>query len=64
MGVLSTRAVTAHVSGLAPLVHNEHMDRKWKDLALEMPCLKDEIQARGLNIIIPPTSSTRCDRYR
>jgi hypothetical protein len=42
-----------YVSRLAPLVHDEHMDRGWKDLAFEMPCLKDEIQARGLNIVIP-----------
>src|SRR5262245_16056294 len=41
-----------HMSRLASLVHDEHMDGEWKYLALEMPCLKDEIQARGRNIVI------------
>src|SRR5262245_47803497 len=43
------------MSGLASLVYDEHMDGGWKRLALEMPCLKNEIQARGLNVIISPT---------
>src|SRR6266702_5108267 len=51
--VLSGLAVTAHVSRLTPLVHDEHMDGWWKYLVLDMRCLKDEIQARGLNIVIP-----------
>jgi hypothetical protein len=52
MSVLSTLALMPYVSRLAPLVHNEHMNGGWKDLAFEMPCLKDEIQARGRNIVI------------
>ena len=43
MGLLSTLTVTLHVSGLAPLVHDEHMDGGWKRLALNMRRLKDEI---------------------
>src|SRR5919198_445417 len=53
MGIPSTLALMPYVSCLTPLVHDEHMERGWKDLALDMPCLKDEIQARGLNIVIP-----------
>jgi hypothetical protein len=41
-----------YVSRLTPLVHNEHMNGGWKDLVLEMPGLKDEIQARSLNVVI------------
>jgi hypothetical protein len=55
MSVLSTLALMPYVSGLASLVHDEYMDRGWKYLALEMPCLKDEIQARGRNVVISPT---------
>jgi hypothetical protein len=40
-------AVTAHVGSLTPLVHNEHMDGHEKRLALDMGCLKDEIQTDG-----------------
>jgi hypothetical protein len=43
------------VGRLASLVHDEHMDRGWKDLALDMPGLKDKIQARRWNVVIPST---------
>ena len=43
MGALSPLALMPYVSRLAPLVHNEHVDGERKRLALEMPCLKDEI---------------------
>src|SRR5438309_11993582 len=52
MGIPSTLALMLYVSGLAPLVHNEHVDGHDKRLALNMRRLKDEIQARGLNIVI------------
>jgi hypothetical protein len=54
-----------HVSSLTPLVHNEHMDGQAKRFVLDMRRLKDEIQARGLNLIITARISwTRCDQYR
>src|SRR5262245_8696189 len=53
MSVLSPLALMPYVSRLTPLVHDKHMDRGWKDLTLEMPCLKDEIQACSLNVVIP-----------
>src|SRR5438093_2894015 len=53
MSALSPLALMSYVSGLASLVHDKHMNRGWKDLVLEMPGLKDEIQARGRNIVIP-----------
>jgi len=42
-----------HVSGPTPLVHGEQMDGHDKRLALDMGGLKDAIQARGLNVVIP-----------
>src|SRR5262245_28093543 len=51
MSVLSTFALMPYVSRLTPLVHYEHMDRWWKHLILDVPCLKDEIQARGRNVV-------------
>lgn len=42
-----------HVGSLAPLVHDEHMDGHEKCLALNMSRLKDEIQARSVNSVIP-----------
>ena len=61
-------AVTPHVSGLTPLVYDEHMNGGWKYLALDMPCLKDEIQARSGNIVIssahhrPVATNTRDEK--
>jgi hypothetical protein len=52
MSVFSTLALMPYVSGLTPLVHDKHMERGWKDLILEMPCLKDEIQTRRWNVVI------------
>jgi len=53
--VLSTLAVTLHVDGLAALVHDEHMHGQGKRLVLNMRRLNDKIQARGVNLVIPPT---------
>jgi hypothetical protein len=56
MSVLSPRVLLPYVSRLAPLVHDEHMERGWKSLALEMPRLNDEILACGLHVILVTAS--------
>jgi len=65
MSILSPRVLLPYMSRLAPLVHDEHMERGWKSLALEMPCLNDKIPAHGLNVILVTASlaMSRADKH-